>query len=109
MWVSTLKKWVRFRIKMGFVTAQVSAQDGLRHEIGFGSEWFQFELSFGPRRVLARGGFWIGTGRFGPTRVSTRYGFRIATGFRLTRVSARDGFLIATGFRPTRVLARDGF
>ncbi|KAJ0443307.1 hypothetical protein HanIR_Chr16g0819321 [Helianthus annuus] len=51
MWVTTFKK--RVRIKMGFGPAQASAQDGLRQEIGFGSEQFQFELSFGPRRVLA--------------------------------------------------------
>ncbi|KAJ0550395.1 hypothetical protein HanHA300_Chr07g0244881 [Helianthus annuus] len=124
MWVSTLKKWVRFRISMGLGPAQVSAQDGLRHKIGFGSERFQFELSFGPRRVLARGGFWIGTGRFGSgsgrhgfphgtgfgsQRVLGRHEFPYGTGFRPTGVSARDGFRIATGFRPTRVSARDGF
>ncbi|MFS7959553.1 hypothetical protein Hanom_Chr08g00692441 [Helianthus anomalus] len=95
MWVSILKKRVTFRIRMGFGQAQVSAQDGLRHEIGFGSARFQFELSFGPRRVLARDEFWIRTGRF--RSGSGRHG----TGFRPTRVSARDGFRIATGFRPT--------
>ncbi|KAF5801842.1 hypothetical protein HanXRQr2_Chr06g0252781 [Helianthus annuus] len=83
MWVSTLKKRVRFWIRMGFGPAQVSAQDGLRHEIGFGSERFQFESSFGPRRVFARGGFWIGTGRFGSGA---------DTGFRTGRVSDRNRF-----------------
>ncbi|KAF5821894.1 hypothetical protein HanXRQr2_Chr01g0020151 [Helianthus annuus] len=95
MCVSTLKKRVRFRIRMGFGPTQVSAQDGLRHEIGFGSERFQFELSFGPKQVLARGGFWIGTGRigFGPTQVFVRDGFRIATGFRPTRFQYFQFFL----------------
>ncbi|KAJ0791860.1 hypothetical protein HanOQP8_Chr01g0010741 [Helianthus annuus] len=102
MWVSALKKRDRFRIGMGFGRAQVSGQDGLQHETGFGSERFEFELSFGQRRVLARGGFWIGTGRFGlgfgPTRVSARNGFRIATCFRPTRVSARDEFRLGFVF-----------
>ncbi|MFS7955852.1 hypothetical protein Hanom_Chr07g00647601 [Helianthus anomalus] len=86
MWVSTLKKQDKFRIRMDFQSAQVSAQDGLRHETGFGSERFQFELSFGPRRVLVRGKFWIGSERVGSDRV------RADAGFRTGRVSDRNGF-----------------
>ncbi|MFS7927786.1 hypothetical protein Hanom_Chr04g00313221 [Helianthus anomalus] len=69
---------------MGFGPAQVSAQDRLKHEIGFGSERFQFELSLGPTQVLARGGFWIGTGRLGSG--SGRHGFPHRTGFGSQRV-----------------------
>ncbi|KAJ0855907.1 hypothetical protein HanRHA438_Chr14g0678521 [Helianthus annuus] len=79
MWVSVLKKRVRFRIGMGFEPAQVSARDGFR------SERVQFKLSFGPRRLSARHMFWIGTGRFG-------------SGFGPTRVSALDGFSDHNGF-----------
>ncbi|KAJ0758347.1 hypothetical protein HanOQP8_Chr04g0156551 [Helianthus annuus] len=79
---------------MEFRSAQVFAQDELWHETSFGSEWVQFELSFGPRRVSARGRFWIGKGsvRLRPTWVYARYGFQSATGFGPTRVSARDMF-----------------
>ncbi|MFS7953227.1 hypothetical protein Hanom_Chr07g00616081 [Helianthus anomalus] len=90
MWVSTLKK--RVKIRMGFGPPQASAQDGLRHEIGFGSERFQFELSFGPRQVLARGGLWIGTGRFGS--VLGRHEFPHGTGFGSQRVLGRHGLNI---------------
>ncbi|MFS8008975.1 hypothetical protein Hanom_Chr14g01279191 [Helianthus anomalus] len=55
---------------MGFKPTNVSALDGLRHETDFGLERVQFKLSFGPRRVLARHRFWIGTG-------SVREPFRI--------------------------------
>ncbi|MFS7931113.1 hypothetical protein Hanom_Chr04g00352251 [Helianthus anomalus] len=79
---------------MDFGPAQVFAQDGLRHETSFGSEWVQFELRFRPGRVLARGRFWIGkwSVRLRPTWVYARYGFQSATGFGPTRVSARDRF-----------------
>ncbi|KAJ0927713.1 hypothetical protein HanRHA438_Chr04g0185991 [Helianthus annuus] len=79
---------------MEFRPAQVFAEDELWHETSFGSEWVQFELSFGPGRVSARGRFWIGKGsvRLGPTWVYARYGFQSATGFGPTRVSARDMF-----------------
>ncbi|MFS7966611.1 hypothetical protein Hanom_Chr09g00775831 [Helianthus anomalus] len=79
-----------FRIKMGFGPAQVSAQDGLRHETGFASERFYFELSFGPRQVLARGRFWIGASRFGSG--SDRHGFPHETGFGSQRVLGRHEF-----------------
>ncbi|MFS7907003.1 hypothetical protein Hanom_Chr01g00065841 [Helianthus anomalus] len=123
MWVSTLKKRVRFRIRMGFGPTQVSAQDGFLIGTGrFGSgadtgfhtgrvlgrHEFPHGTGFGSQRVLGRHEIPHGTG-FRPTRVSARDGFRIATGFRSTRVSARDAFCIATGFRPTRVSAQDGF
>ncbi|MFS7898601.1 hypothetical protein Hanom_Chr00s025886g01764981 [Helianthus anomalus] len=75
---------------MGFGPAQVSAQDGLRHEIGFGSERFQFDLSFGPTRVLARGGFWHVAG-FGSERVGLDQ-VRADMGFRTGRVLDRNGY-----------------
>ncbi|MFS7923459.1 hypothetical protein Hanom_Chr03g00260931 [Helianthus anomalus] len=92
---------------MSFGPTQVSAQDRLRHEIGFGSERFQFELSFEPRRVLAHGGFWIGTGRFGSG--SGRHGFPHRTGFGSQRVLGRHENPHGTGFRPTHVSGRTSF
>ncbi|KAJ0555475.1 hypothetical protein HanIR_Chr07g0302481 [Helianthus annuus] len=62
MWVSTLKKRDMFRIRMGFGPAQVSAQDGLQQETGFGSERVRSDrvradTGFRTGRVLDRNRF----------------------------------------------------